>query len=186
MEKKNIELQNRNVPYRLRVSMRSRALRFTVSSGGIFTVTSPRYLSWETVLKFINQKSKWILDAIDSMSAFPISVSKKVSNAGYLKYKNEAMNLAQEKVEKFNQLYNFKYNKISIRNQKSRWGSCSGKRNLSFNYKIVLIPEHLADYIIVHELCHLGQLNHSRSFWNLVAQTIPHYKNSRVELRKMV
>jgi predicted metal-dependent hydrolase len=184
---KHIELQNRSVPYKLKVSKSARALRLAVRPGGAFTVTAPRYLSWGAVEKFILQKSEWILGAIDKLSAYPAPVrkNKKAENLKYKEYKNVAQKMAEEKVAKFNQVYNFKYNNISIRNQKTRWGSCSRKGNLNFNYKIALIPEHLADYIIVHEICHLGQMNHSRNFWALVAKTIPDHKKLRAQLRKM-
>lgn len=99
-------------------------------------------------------------------------------------YKEKARTLAEERIRHFNQAYDFKFNRISIKNHKSRWGSCSRKGNLNFNYKIALLPERLADYIIVHELCHLGELNHSRKFWDLVAKTIPDYSKARKELRK--
>jgi len=71
--------------------------------------------------------------------------------------------------------YNFKINRISIKNTKSRWGSCSKKGNLNFSYKIALLSKDLADYVIVHELCHLGEFNHSKRFWKLVSLTIPNY-----------
>src|SRR4051812_20805718 len=90
------------------------------------------------------------------------------SKGDYLKYKTEALYLTKARLEHFNQFYNFKYNKITIRNQVSRWGSCSKGRNLSFNFRIALLPKEIADYVIVHELCHLGEFNHSKAFWDLV------------------
>jgi len=87
-------------------------------------------------------------------------------------------------VEYFNAMYGLRCNRITIRNQKTRWGSCSRKGNLNFNYKIALLPQRLADYIIVHELCHLGEFNHSRKFWALVAQTMPDHVDLRKELKK--
>ncbi len=98
--------------------------------------------------------------------------------------KERARGLVRERLEYFNQFYKFKFNRIFIRNQKSRWGSCSSRRNLSFNYKIVFLPLAVADYLIVHELCHLGQMNHSPDFWNLVAEQIPDYKKLRKELKR--
>ena len=109
---------------------------------------------------------------------------KKVKNKNYLKYKIVALELAQRRLEYFNTFYNLKYNKIVIRNQKTRWGSCSKRGNLNFNYKIALLPEKMADYIIVHELCHLAEFNHSKNFWNLVAMQIPDYKETRDDLHK--
>ena len=85
----------------------------------------------------------------------------------------------------FNQIYGFQYNKINIRNQKTRWGSCSKKGNLNFNYKIALLPEKYADYIVVHELCHLKEFNHSRSFWNLVARTIPDFRERKKRIKNI-
>ena len=97
--------------------------------------------------------------------------------------KERARGLVLERLNYFNQFYQFKFNRVFIRNQKSRWGSCSGKGNLSFNYKIVFLPPALADYLIVHELCHLAQMNHRPQFWQLVSQQIPDYKKLRKELK---
>ena len=99
--------------------------------------------------------------------------------------KSRAKKILKERLEYFNQFYQFEYNKIVIRNQKSRWGSCSSKGNLNFNYKVVLLPRRHADYIIVHELCHLKEFNHSKRFWALVEQTIPEYKNIVKQLKKL-
>lgn len=104
-------------------------------------------------------------------------------NANYLKYKTQASILAKKRLEYFNTFYNFKYNRITIRNQKTRWGSCSKKGNLNFNYKIALLKENQADYIIVHELCHLREFNHGERFWDLVEKTIPDYKELRKSLK---
>jgi len=109
--------------------------------------------------------------------------NKKGSNKDYLKYKEQALILVRNRIEYFNKFYNYKWNNIVIRNQKTRWGSCSKKGNLNFNYKIALLKEEEYDYIIVHELCHLGEFNHSRNFWNLVAITIPNYREIRSNLK---
>ena len=103
----------------------------------------------------------------------------------YQKYKTEARILVGQKLEKYNQVYNFKYNRVSIKNQRSRWGSCSRLGNLNFNYRLASLPAELADYIIVHELCHLKEMNHSARFWQLVAQTMPDYLERRQGLRKI-
>ncbi len=102
----------------------------------------------------------------------------------YLKHKEDARFLVEKRIIEFNKFYNFSYKKISIRNQRTRWGSCSKNGNLSFNYKIALLSPKMADYIIVHELCHLGEFNHSRNFWSLVEKTIPDYKEIRQALRR--
>ena len=109
--------------------------------------------------------------------------NKKGSKSEYLKYKVQALDLVKNKLEHFNQFYNFKYNKVTVRNQSTRWGSCSKSGNINFNYKLALLPESLVDYVVVHELCHLGEFNHSKNFWDLVARTVPDYKERRQELR---
>lgn len=90
----------------------------------------------------------------------------------------------ENRLSVINKFYNFKINRIAIKNTKSRWGSCSSKGNLNFNYKIIYLKPKLADYLIVHELCHLGELNHSKRFWNLVAKIIPDYVTINKELRR--
>lgn len=107
----------------------------------------------------------------------------KVSSPQYIQYKEKARNLAHTRIFHFNKTYNLFFNRIAIRNQKRVWGSCSGKGNLNFNYRIILLPSHLSDYIIVHELCHLKELNHSKEFWKLVSLTFPNYKEARKELK---
>lgn len=108
---------------------------------------------------------------------------KSINQAQYLKYKEKSRIFIYERIDYYNQIYNFKINRISVRNQRTRWGSCSEKGNLNFNYRILLLPQYLADYIIVHELCHLKEMNHSFKFWNLVAQTFPNHLEIRKEIR---
>ena len=103
----------------------------------------------------------------------------------YLTYKLSALVLTTERIHHFNTQYNFRFKNISIRNQTTRWGSCSSKGNLSFNYLIIRLPKHLADYIVVHELCHLGEFNHSAKFWDLVSRADPEYKKHVAELKKI-
>ena len=75
------------------------------------------------------------------------------------------------------------YRRVSIKDQKTCWGSCSRKGNLNFNYKLLFLPEHLQDYVIVHELAHLVELSHSRRFWAVVAGVLPDWRVRRRELR---
>jgi predicted metal-dependent hydrolase len=89
----------------------------------------------------------------------------------------------QERLTYWSAVYGVTYGQVAIRNQSSRWGSCSKKGNLNFNYRIAFMPAHLLDYVIVHELCHLTEFNHSENFWNLVARAVPEYKKIRNELR---
>jgi len=93
--------------------------------------------------------------------------------------------LVENRISYFNKFYKFNINRIAIKNQRSRWGSCSKKANLNFNYRIIFLEPQFADYLIVHELCHLEQFNHSKNFWNLVEKTIPDYKIINQKLRHL-
>ena len=101
----------------------------------------------------------------------------------YLQHKEEARELALARLAHYNQFYNFTWNRIAIRNQRRCWGSCSAKKNLNFNYKITFLPPRLCDYIIVHELCHLQEMNHGQKFWDLLEEQVPDYKERLHELR---
>lgn len=114
-----------------------------------------------------------------------LSKSKIARREIYIKYKEQARAIVVERLAIYNQIYQYKYNRISIRDQRTRWGSCSSKGNINFNYKIALLPTHLADYIVVHELCHIGEMNHSSRFWGLVARTIPNYLECRAQLKSI-
>lgn len=103
----------------------------------------------------------------------------------YLKLREDARALVRARIAHFNAHYRVPVRKIFIKNHKSRWGSCSERGNLNFNYKLLLLPPEVADYIVVHELCHLLEFNHSPAFWALVEQTLPHHKVLRRTLRQL-
>lgn len=84
----------------------------------------------------------------------------------------------------FQQMTGGRVNRIHIKDQKTRWGSCSSKCNLNFNWRLVMAPPEVLDYVVVHELCHLTHMNHSRDFWGLVGQVMPEYKERRRWLRE--
>mgnify|MGYP003393802311 CR=1 FL=1 len=183
----------KQMKYKLKVSKRARVMRLEIRRDGELVVTVPWGLDVSLAERFVNEKSKWINDKlkyVDSIKDNPPSndtarrgIFLKVNKRDYIKYKEQARLLAENRISHFNKLYNFNINRISIKNTKSRWGSCSKKGNLNFNYKIVLLPEKLADYVIVHELCHLKELNHSKNFWNLVSLALPDYKVLRSKLK---
>jgi predicted metal-dependent hydrolase len=105
--------------------------------------------------------------------------------SSYFANKELARELVHARLGYFAPRYGLLYNRVAIRNQKSRWGSCSSKKNLNFNYRIIFLEPHLVDYIIVHELCHLAEFNHSQKFWSLVAQAIPDWQKMRKELKSI-
>ncbi len=184
--KRKIKLEKEKIEYTFKESRRARRMKLAVYCDGNFVVTAPQGIGLEAVESFIVQKSNWIIGKLEYFKKFGNMIFMKGDRKDYLKYKQEARALAESRVEYFNGLYCFKFNRINIKNQKSRWGSCSRKGNLNFNYKIALLPERSADYIIVHELCHLGEFNHSKKFWHLIARALPDFSDLRKELKSGV
>ena len=186
MLRKSIKLQGKNIDYTLKISKRSKNIRLSVHLDGSCVVSAPRYIPQFIINRFLINKSEWIINKIEyylNLEVVPRK-SKKEQLEDYLKHKESALYLVKKRMEYFNTFYDYKWDKIVIRNQKTRWGSCSRKGNINFNYKIALLSEKAADYIIVHELCHLREFNHSKNFWQLVAKTIPDYLEIRKELKK--
>ncbi len=181
--RKEIILNGTKLEYTLKVIRRSKRLRIVVKAGGEVVVSKPRLIPQYIISKFLNQKSEWLLGMIEKMKKIPKKKTAKETKEDFEKYKKIALKIATEKVFRINKVYNFKYNNISIKNQTTRWGSCSRAGNLNFNYKIALLSDELADYLVAHEICHLGEFNHSKRFWDLVAKTIPNYLELRKELK---
>ena len=184
--KKEVSLHGKKVEYLLRVSNKAKSIRLAIHQDGEFVVTKPPLVPILFVEHFLKTKSAWILKHLEKIEKNPKTILSKNSRKDFLLYKEQARVLAEERLRYFNRHYGLTWKSIAIRNQKTRWGSCSKKGALSFSYKIALLPQALSDYIIVHELCHLGQFNHSPKFWALVAETIPDYKNIRKQMKQIV
>lgn len=182
--KKYIELSSQKVEYTLRVSARARRIRFTIYGGGEFVVTAPRKFRESDLEKFMREKANWILEKTRELKGVKKSLSRGDERHSYLTHRLTTLELVRKRLEYFNNIYGFSFEKIRIKSQRTCWGSCSGRKNLNFNYRLAFLPEHVVDYIVVHELCHLGEMNHSKNFWNLVARAIPDHLNIRKELRR--
>jgi predicted metal-dependent hydrolase len=117
-------------------------------------------------------------------------VSAKLFKNGILElaleqwYRTEAAKLISERIDKLSSQMGISYKRIVIRGQKTRWGSCSRKRNLNFNWKLIMAPESVIDYVIIHELTHLKEMNHSKRFWELVVQYCPRWREHKKWLKQ--
>lgn len=105
--------------------------------------------------------------------------------AHYEAHKELARSVILERLAYWNALYGHTYKRVAIRNQVSRWGSCSTKLNLNFNYRLIFLPQELMDYVIVHELCHLKHFNHGADFWLLIEEKMPKYREHKAELQSI-
>jgi predicted metal-dependent hydrolase len=168
---------------KIKKSRRAKNICLRVCSDASVVLTIPWWVNREVGLRFLRSKQAWLEDKIKNKQEELKNHPHRTRN-DYLENKSAAERLVWGRLEHFNAFYNYIYNRVSIRDQKSRWGSCSGKKNLNFSYRIVFLPPELADYLVVHELCHLGEMNHSARFWKLVERTIPEYKLLRRKLLK--
>ncbi len=177
---------NESLPsYFLKRSARSRHVRVTVVAGGRVLVSAPSGVSEAVIQAFLLSKAEWLVEKIQYFNKFPEQkIGAEAEKKIFATRKAEAFALAEAKIKQWNKHYGFVWSKLMIRNSRSRWGSCSSKGTLSFNYKIVFLPEGLLDYLVVHELCHLEEANHGKAFWALVAKAFPDHALSRRSLRQ--
>lgn len=170
--------------YTVRRSKKARYMRLAVRPGGEVVLTAPERFPLPIIEKFLAQHAEWIERSVRKMRGL-----KSLPAYGRREYKarrEAARRLVHERLLFWNSFYHFKYNRVAIKNTRSLWGSCSRRGNLNFSYALVHLPRELADYVVVHELCHLREANHGPRFWALVAKAIPDYARRRRELRTYV
>lgn len=100
------------------------------------------------------------------------------------RYRSAARSMLESRVAHYHQFTGGHYTSVTVRDQKTRWGSCSSRGTLSFNYRLIFAPPAVLDYVVVHELCHLTHMNHSKDFWNMVESVLPCYREQRKWLRE--
>lgn len=140
---------------------------------GNVVVRCPRRMRSDDIKRFVESKSGWIEKHLAACN--PIEPSK-LSEKEISKLREEARHLVTQRVKYYAPIIGVPYGQIAIRTQRTRWGSCSSKGNLNFNCLLALVPPDVLDYIVVHELCHRKELNHSERFWTEVGKVLPDYK----------
>lgn len=159
---------------------RQKHVRLIAHADGSVVVSVPRMYTRAMIASVVREHHAWIR-AQCAVASPRVTIDPRVVRL----IKKVARPIIEERVAHFNALYGFVYTKIHIRHQKTRWGSCSGDGVLSFNCAVVGLPPALRDYVVVHELCHLWEMNHAPRFWALVARAIPDYKKRRAQLKKV-
>lgn len=173
----------KKITYKLKKSKRAKRMRLAVYCDGSIVVTGPFGVEQSIVEKFIADKRQWLVEKILFFKRANNKNIRVFSREDYLENKDKALFLVNDRINFYNKIYGFSFNKIFIKNQKTCWGSCSSRGNLNFNYKIIFLPQKHQDYIIAHEICHLKEFNHSRRFWALVKKVLPDYLDIKKELR---
>jgi len=170
---------------------KGRHLRISINRKAQVFLHVPRFVPIFVAKKFLLSKQDWILKNLEKIppTTPDPSSGRRGTRTDYLKNKEEARNIVLEKLEYWKNIYkqnfevDFTWKNVSIKNTSTRWGSCSSKKNLNFSYKIISLSPSAQDYLIVHELSHLVNMNHSKKFWELVALGIPDWKKYRKELK---
>lgn len=145
-----------------RRSLRARYLRITIKNDQTVTVTIPRYGTIEEGKRFLQSKLLWVQKQLQKLKQNAPVEQKSDLNIDI----NKAQDSLYERLMFFSRQFNFSFNRITFRCQRTKWGSCSAKNNINLNINIAFLPAHLQDYILLHELCHLRHRNHSKRFWS--------------------
>ena len=159
-----------------------------VNSDLSVTVRAPYSASEKDIEEILKKKEAWISRHIEKIKKtkerFEAEPTEKLTREKVIALAEEALKVIPERVEYFAKVIGVTYGKITVRNQKTRWGSCSSKGYLNFNCLLMLAPPEVLDYVVVHELCHRKQMNHSKAFWLEVEKVLPNYKEVRKWLKE--
>lgn len=174
--------------YRI-VRSERKTLSVSIQPNCTITVRAPRSVSDSQIRRFLIEKQHWLitkyLEAKQKQEAIPCSDLTDTQRAALTRrYIDAAKEYFPKRVAYFHQFTGGTYSRITIRDQKTRWGSCSSKGTLSFNWRLMLAPPAILDYVVVHELCHLRHMDHSPAFWQAVGEVFPDYASARKWLRK--
>jgi hypothetical protein len=164
---------------------RRKTLSIEVTAEQKVIVRAPMRMSRAVIDAFVKEKAAWIAESLRKMEARSRerSAVERLTEQELRALAGQAAAEFAKKTEWYAAQIGVTYGRITIRSQKTRWGSCSAKGNLNFNCLLMLAPEEVRDYVVVHELCHRRQMNHSPRFWNEVASILPHYREQRAWLK---
>jgi len=164
-----------------------KSLGIEIKPGGEIIVRAPKRATKKWIAQCLEEKKMWIYK--NHLKMLNRTVQKEETDSLHFqalkkRYVEAAREYIPKRVAYYHQFTGGKYSQITIRDQKTRWGSCSSKGTLSFNYKLMLAPPKVLDYVVVHELCHLTHMNHSKEFWQAVESVMPDYKIHRKWLKE--
>lgn len=142
-------------------------------------VKAPRFMLQKTIDTFVQKHKDWIVSRLKQEKNKIIYNPKQIEDL-----KIKARDYIPNRVRELAYKFWFSYNFIKITSAKTRWGSCTSKKNLNFSYRLILTPKDVIDYVIIHELSHLKHMNHSKRFWREVASMMPDYKKKELWLKK--
>lgn len=167
-----------------------RTLAIQIKADGSVVVRAPKRCSKALVEQFVREKQDW---AAKKQMEILRNVQEREQQAAQLPkwtaadYREQKMRAAwrfKQRVVYYAEQMGVSYGRITVRDQQTRWGSCSTQGNLNFNWRLILAPQEVLDYVVVHELAHRVEMNHSERFWSVVESVLPDYRQRRQWLRK--
>lgn len=169
------------------IRSKRKSVLIQVNFDGTVTVRAPKRVPKYEIDRILKEREEWIEKHLNKMeekrAREEASGIEPLSFEDVKELAQKALDYIPQRVDYFAKIIGVEYTGLTIRNQKSRWGSCSSKGRLSFNCLLMLTPPEVIDYVVVHELCHLKEMNHSKAFWKEVEKTLPDYKRNRKWLR---
>jgi predicted metal-dependent hydrolase len=165
------------IAYKIRKSAKAKRVSIKIDQNRQVSLIIPPRFPEYLAKQFVESKQDWIQE---KLATIPENI---YTPEHYKKHKERAREIITNRVQYWTQIMGLSYNRLSIRHTNTRWGSCSSKRNLNFSYKLMFLEPELMDYIIIHELAHLVEMNHSKRFWNIVGTYCEDYLELRARLR---
>ena len=175
---------NQKISYQIIRSSR-KTMSLEIKTDGTILVRAPLGIPKSRIQKFVEEKQEWILKNLVKIQKRD-EQREQITRLSALErqhLQNKACVLIPRRVSYFAEKIGVSYGKITLRQQKTRWGSCSANGNLNFNWLLILAPPQVLDYVVVHELCHRKEMNHSPAFWKEVEAILPDYRGKRKWLK---
>ena len=175
---------NEKISYQIIRSQR-KTMSLEIKPDGQIIVRAPLRLSQVRIRRCVEQKQEWILKNLEKIQKREVQreTVPGLSKEERTRLQQEVCRKIPERTAYFAEKIGVSYGRITLRQQKTRWGSCSANGNLNFNWLLILAPPEVLDYVVVHELCHRRQMNHSQAFWNEVSAVLPGYKEQKKWLK---
>lgn len=167
------------------IKSRRKTIAIEIRKDATILVRAPLAMRDAEIRRFLKEKENWIMAHLQKIEERQKTLSdvEPLSKEDIERLADLAIKVIPVKVKHYANLMQVQYGRITIRNQKTRWGSCSGKGNLNFNCLLMLAPDEVVDYVVIHELCHLLEMNHSKAFWGQVEKVMPEYKTYKKWLK---
>lgn len=158
-----------------------RSIAIQINPDYTITVRAPKRVAKRVIEDIVKEKEAWILKSIEKMkrsrAEYEAREVDRLTREDIEALAGRAREYIPGRVAYYAGIIGVDYGRVTIRNQKTRWGSCSSRGNLNFNCLLMLTPPEIIDYVVVHELCHRKEMNHSKAFWGEVEKVLPDYRS---------